>query len=261
LGAKKADEAEKMAATGVSVEPNSRASGDSSALPNAAMATPIANAETQILPVAKDYLRFILIASPFMVTSFMLNNLLRYQGSAMFSMIGMGSGAVLNVALDPLLIFGLGMGVSGAALATAISQTVSCLLLFFASCRSKGNLRKFALSAKACKEMVRGGSPPLLSQIVMSVSAVFLNQAAGGFSDAVIAAITIVNRVFLLAGLRDYRLRPELSACLRLQLRRDEIWTRKKGVQFLPEPFNLYDHRPVCYLLHIRAEYHRHVSR
>ncbi|MFP3153895.1 MATE family efflux transporter [Lachnospiraceae bacterium ZAX-1] len=204
LGAKDTDEAEKMAATGCV---SAFLLGLVITVLGSIFLTPLAkllgSTET-ILPYAKDYLRYIVIAAPFMVTSFMLNNLLRYQGSAMFSMIGMVAGAVLNVALDPLFIFVLHLGVAGAAVATAISQTVSFMLLFFVSCRSQGNLRihltKFSPSVSAYKEILRGGSPSLLRQVVMSVSTVVLNQTAGAYSDAAIAAITIVNRVFLLAG-------------------------------------------------------------
>lgn len=82
-------------------------------------------ATATIAPYAKDYARFILIGTPFMCASLVLNNQLRFQGSAFYGMIGMGAGAVLNIALDPLFIFVLNMGVAGAALATIISQTVS----------------------------------------------------------------------------------------------------------------------------------------
>lgn len=204
LGAKNTDEAEKMAATGCV---SAFLLGVTIAIFGTIFLTPLAKllgSTDTILPFAKDYLRYIIIAAPFMITSFMLNNLLRYQGSAVFSMIGMVTGAILNLVLDPLFIFVFQMGAAGAAIATAISQTVSCVLLFTVSCRSGGNLRihlsKFSPSIAAYKEMMRGGSPSLLRQVVMSISTVVLNQAAGGFSDAVIAAITIVNRVFLLAG-------------------------------------------------------------
>jgi putative MATE family efflux protein len=207
LGAKKTDDAEKMAATGCV---SAFLLGIVITVLGIILLDPLARllgATNTILPYAKDYLQYILIAAPFMVTSFMLNNLLRYQGSAMFSMIGMVAGAVLNIALDPLLIFVFHMGVSGAAVATAISQTVSCLLLFFVSCRSRGNLRihlrKFEPSFGSYKEMLRGGSPSLLRKVVMSISTVVLNQAAGGFSD--------------------YRLWAEFSAGLRIQLWSKEI--------------------------------------
>jgi putative MATE family efflux protein len=157
-----------------------------------------------ILPYARDYLRFILPGAPFMVSSFMLNNLLRYQGSAFFGMIGMVSGAVINIALDPLFIFVFHLGVKGASLATMISQTASCILLFAIGCTGKGNVRilpgNFSPSLNKHKEITRGGAPSLLRQCVAGLAVVLLNNKAGAYGDAVIAAISIVNRVFLTAG-------------------------------------------------------------
>jgi Na+-driven multidrug efflux pump len=129
---------------------------------------------------------------------------LRYQGSAAFGMIGMVSGAVINIALDPLFIFAFHLGVKGASLATMISQSASCILLFTVGCAGKGNIRivpaHFSPSLHKYKEILRGGSPSLLRQCVAGLSVVLLNNKAGVYGDAVIAAISIVNRVFLTAG-------------------------------------------------------------
>ena len=93
-----------------------------------------------ILPYAKDYLRVILIGAPWMTASLVLNNQLRFQGNAIYGTIGIASGAVLNIGLDPLLIFVFDLGVAGAAWATIISQFVSfCLLLV--GCGRGGNIR------------------------------------------------------------------------------------------------------------------------
>jgi putative MATE family efflux protein len=157
-----------------------------------------------VLPYSRDYLRFILLGAPFMVSSFMLNNLLRYQGSTFFGMIGMVAGAVINIGLDPLFIFVFGLGVKGAALATMISQMTSCVLLFTVGNTGKGNIRitprNFSPSPDKYREILRGGSPSLLRQWVAGLAVVLLNRAAGAYGDAVIAAISIVNRVFLMAG-------------------------------------------------------------
>jgi putative MATE family efflux protein len=157
-----------------------------------------------ILSQTQSYLRFILIGAPFMVSSLTLNNLLRFQGSAFRGMIGMTSGAVLNVGLDPLFIFVLDMGITGAALATMISQMVSCILLFVVSSVGKYTvrikLRCFLPGIKTYREIARGGIPSLLRQALISLAAIFLNHAAGVFSDAVIAAVSIVNRITLIAG-------------------------------------------------------------
>jgi putative MATE family efflux protein len=204
LGAQNAAEAEKMAATGFF---SAFILGAAIAISGTVFLSPLARllgSTGTILPYAHDYLRFILIGAPFMVSSFMLNNLLRYQGSASFGMIGMVSGAVINIGLDPLFIFVFHLGVKGAALATMISQTASCVLLFFVGCTRGGNVRisprNFSPSPQKYKEMFRGGSPSLLRQAVASLAVVLLNHAAGAYGDAVIAAISIVNRIFLLSG-------------------------------------------------------------
>jgi putative MATE family efflux protein len=155
-----------------------------------------------ILPFAQDYLRFILIGCPFMVSSLMLNNLLRFQGSAFIGMIGMISGAILNIALDPFFIFVLGMGITGAALATMISQTLSCIFLLILCQRGRETisirLKNFNPSPARYADIARGGTPSLLRQGLMSLSAIFLNRAAGVHGDAVIAAISIVTRVVMM---------------------------------------------------------------
>lgn len=155
-----------------------------------------------IAPHAKSYAFYILLAAPFMVSSFVLNNLLRFQGSAFYSMIGMCSGAVVNIALDPLFIFGLDMGVGGAALATALSQTTSFVLLLI-GCTKGGNipirLRNFKPSLWRYREILRGGLPSLCRQGLASVATICLNLAAGPYGDAAIAAMSIVSRIMQFA--------------------------------------------------------------
>jgi putative MATE family efflux protein len=146
---------------------------------------------------------FILLGAPFMTSSLMLNNLLRFQGSASYGMIGTMSGAILNIALDPLFIFVFGMGVRGAALATMLSQMVSFFLLLV-GCMRKDNVRirlkDFSPSVAIYKEIIRGGFPSLCRQGFASIAVICINQAARGFGDTVIAAISIVNRVAMFAG-------------------------------------------------------------
>ena len=156
-----------------------------------------------ILPYAVDYMRFILIGAPWMMASLVLNNQLRFQGSAFYSMIGIATGAVINIALDPLLIFTFNMGIAGAALATIISQFVSfCLLL--AGTRRGGNLRVrpgyFTPSGKYLKAIVNGGMPSLCRQGLNSVGTICLNLGAGAYGDAAIAAMSIVGRIVMFAN-------------------------------------------------------------
>jgi putative MATE family efflux protein len=138
-----------------------------------------------------------------MAGSLVLNNQLRFQGSAAYGMAGMISGAVLNMILDPVFIFGLGLGVTGASLATAISQAVGCAILVLGTFR-KGNLpirfRSFSPSPGNYREIIRGGLPSLFRQGLASVASVLINHAAGAYGDAAIAAIAIVNRVSMFAA-------------------------------------------------------------
>lgn len=156
-----------------------------------------------ILPYAKDYLRIILLGAPWMTASLVLNNQLRFQGSAVYGMVGISSGAVLNIVLDPLLIFVCDMGISGAALATVISQFVSfCLLLV--GCNKSGNIhiRLSRLQYKAFyyKMIFRGGIPSLARQGLASIAVICLNQAARPYGDAAIAAMSVVSRVMMFGG-------------------------------------------------------------
>ena len=156
-----------------------------------------------ILPYTKAYLRVILFGAPWMPSSLVLNNQLRYQGSAAYAMVGIASGAVLNIGLDPLLIFTFGLGVAGAAWATIISQFVSfCLLL--AGCAKGGNLHihisRVQLKLPYYVQIVRGGLPSLARQGLASVATICLNRAAGPYGDAAIAAMGVVQRIMMFGG-------------------------------------------------------------
>lgn len=151
-----------------------------------------------ILAYARSYMRIILIGAPYMTASLVLNNQLRFQGSAFYSMIGITTGAVLNIVLDPLFIFVLDMGVAGAALATIISQFVSFCLLIAGTFRGGNlrlNLRDFSPSLKYYQNIVKGGAPSLFRQGLGSFATVCLNLMAGPYGDAAIAAMSIVTRI------------------------------------------------------------------
>jgi putative MATE family efflux protein len=156
-----------------------------------------------IMPHAKNYIFYILLGIPWMTASIMLNTLLRFQGSASYAMVGMVSGAVINVVLDPILIYACKMGVAGAALATAISQFISfCLLL--AGCAKSGNIhvspRNFTFRLALFRDIVRGGLPSLFRQALASVATVFINRLSGNYGDAAIAAMSIVMRIMIIAN-------------------------------------------------------------
>ncbi|WP_370774227.1 MATE family efflux transporter [Holdemania massiliensis] len=163
----------------------------------------ILGATETILPYARQYLRLILIGAPYMTASLVLNNQLRFQGSAYYAMVGIASGAVLNIALDPLFIFVFDMGVSGAALATIISQLVGFVLLLRGTTQG-GNLRirlrNITFSKYYYSQIINGGMPSLCRQGLGSVATICLNLMAGPYGDAAIAAMSVVGRVMNLAA-------------------------------------------------------------
>ena len=150
-----------------------------------------------IAPFAETYIRYILIASPFITASFTMNNLLRYEGKAMLGMIGLGVGAVLNIAGDPVLMFGLRMGIAGAGLSTCISQIIGffVLLSMFLLNRTQCTLSVRLILPKALPDIVATGLPSLLRQGLNSLSTVVLNNCSAVYGDAAVAAMSIVSRV------------------------------------------------------------------
>jgi len=151
-----------------------------------------------IVPYAKAYATYIFYGTPFVMCSFVMNNHLRYQGLASYGMVGMVSGGILNMVLDPILIFGLNMGTAGAAVATAISQVVSfSILLFMCNTRPDAisiRLKNFRPTLKMYGTIFYTGVPSLGRQGIASVSNILLNTVAGGYGDAAIAAMSIVGR-------------------------------------------------------------------
>ncbi len=147
-----------------------------------------------------EYISVILIGVPFIMTSFTMNNQLRFQGNAALGMVGMTIGAVLNVVLDPIFIFTLEMGVKGAALATIISQFVSFSILLVMSGRFPFRKPKFCLNSEMVSSVFKFGTPSLLRQGITSVAAICLNHAAGGYGEAVIAAVSVVNKIVMIGA-------------------------------------------------------------
>ena len=198
LGAQETGNAEKMAATGFFW---ALFMGIFLAVVGLIFLTPLSLAlgsTPTILPYTEKYLGIILLGAPFITASLVLNNQIRFQGNAAYAMVGIVSGAVINVILDPILIFVFDMGISGAALATVISQICSFSLLLYMG-RKGGNIRirfkNFTPSLAFIKEIIGGGTPSLARQGLASVATILLNVAAGAYGDAAIAGMSIVTRI------------------------------------------------------------------
>ena len=161
-------------------------------------------ATDEITPHAMAYANYIFYAAPFMMSSFVMNNLLRFQGMASYAMVGITTGGILNMLLDPLLIFALHMGTAGAAVATAISQFISFTILLI-MCNTRKDtiairLRDFRPTPAMYGRIFYNGVPSLGRQGIASIATIILNRVAGTVStdpaivNAAIASISIVNR-------------------------------------------------------------------
>ena len=198
LGARRVDEARQMAATSfvggavwglliavlglIFLEPLSIALGS----------TPT------ILPYTKQFMGVILLGSPLMTTSMVINNQMRFQGNATQAMYGMISGAVLNVVLVPLFMFTFGMGILGTAIGTVLSQLFGFIVLWVMSRRGENipiNLKLASRRWHYQQEILRGGTPSLTRQALASIATLMLNVAAGVYGDAAIAGMSIVSRL------------------------------------------------------------------
>ena len=154
-----------------------------------------------ILPHACAYARPILIAAPLMMSSLVMNNILRYEGKASFAMIGLVTGGVLNMVLDPVFIFGFGLGTAGAGIATALSQSISFCILLSMFLRGK-TVSQFQLSAVTRNPAEFGtilmtGLPSFGRQGLNSIGGMLLNIAARSYGDAAVAGMSIVSRIFM----------------------------------------------------------------
>ena len=148
-----------------------------------------------------QYATYVLLVAPFMATSFVMNQCLRAEGSAMLSMIGMGFGGVLNCFLDPLFIFGFGLGVTGASMATAISKLVSFGILIFPYLTKRSLLRisfsRFRPTKEILYQIVSVGSASMFRSALGVVSGIALNNIAGSISDSVLAGIGVSTKIMM----------------------------------------------------------------
>ena len=150
-----------------------------------------------VLPYAREYGFWVLISAPFLIASLILNNNLRYEGKAFFSMIGLVSGAILNIFGDFIFINVMDLGVFGAGMSTGISQFISfiiLLILYIKYAQGKISIKLFSMDIMVHFNIFRGGLPSLIRQGLTSVSNGILNNLVKPFGDASVAAISVVNR-------------------------------------------------------------------
>ena len=204
LGADRMDEAREMAATGFAL---AVLLGLLITVSGNIFLDPIAHflgkgATEETIALTKQYMRIILIGAPFMTAQFVVNNQLRFQGNAFYAMIGILTGAFLNILLDPLLIFGFHMGVAGAAIATIAGQIISFFVLFIVSLRGDRihfDIRNVRINGHYIFQLLNGGLPSLFRQGLASIATILLNTSAGSYGgDAAIAAMSVVSRVMML---------------------------------------------------------------
>lgn len=159
----------------------------------------LAGSTPTILPYAKTFVGIILLGAPFMCSSLMLNLQLRFEGEAVYSMLAIMAGAILNMALTPLLIYVAGLGIAGSAISTVICEFLSfCLLV-----RQVQKVGITPLSWRWVRPpsrwllgtIVNGGVPSFVRQCMLGVATTLLNTAARPFGDAAIAALAIVQRI------------------------------------------------------------------
>ena len=198
LGAKRRNEAVRMASTGFFT---ALIFGVVMAVTGLLLLTPLSRwlgSTDTILPYTERYLGIILVGTPLNMGAMVLNNQMRFQGNARYAMVGIVTGTLLNVALDPLLIFVFDLGISGAALATVLGQLCSFLLLLYLSTKGENiriHPRNFTPSLHFQKEIVVAGSPSLMRQGLGSIATLLLNIVAAGYGDAAVAAMSIVGRI------------------------------------------------------------------
>jgi len=202
LGAGKRKEAGEMASTGFAL---SLIIGVVIAVLGIAFSPQIASllgADESMLDDTVGYMQIILAGAPFTMSQFVLNNQLRFQGSAVYAMFGLLAGALLNIALDPLLILTFGMGTRGAAIATVAGQLVSFLVLlkgFSAGSAVRLRLSDVRFTRHYFAEIINGGSASLARQGLASLSTIILNMEAAAYGgSSAIAGMSITTRVTML---------------------------------------------------------------
>lgn len=164
-------------------------------------------ANSEIIDYCSSYAKYVLLASPFMVANFVTNKILCAEGRSTYAMIGMMSGAVINIILDPIMIFNMNLGIAGASMATAISKFISFIVLLLPYVFHFSSMSLSWKNAKADRLTIYDiaiiGFPSLLRVLVQNTASIILNNMASGYSTAILAGIATSNRLmaFVLAAI------------------------------------------------------------
>ena len=173
-----------------------------------------AGADNSVLPFAREYAFYIFWGAPFMCASFVLNNDLRAEGKAFFSMIALTTGGIINMLLDPFFIFselpvfktglvlkGFGLGIRGAAICTLLTQFTSFWLLFQFYLRRKSichiSVKNIAKSPAVLGKVAATGLPSLVRQGLASIASIMLNRTAASFGVSAVAGMAIVLKIIM----------------------------------------------------------------
>ena len=144
---------------------------------------------------ARQYLTIISIGAPTIMFSTAFANILRGEGASRESMVGNLLGTIVNIILDPVMILGLGWGVSGAALATIIGNIAACFFYISYYVRGKSMLsihvKDFRMGEGIAASVAAIGIPASLNNILMSFANIILNQALVGYGDTPVAAMGV----------------------------------------------------------------------
>ena len=162
-------------------------------------------ATDSILPFAATYASIYIVSCIFNVFNVTMNNIVTSEGAAKTTMCALLTGAMLNIALDPLFIYVFDLGIAGAAIATAISQVVSTCVYLTYILRKKSvfhfRVKNCAYTKETMSEIFKIGIPTLVFQILTSVSISLINNAAGDYGDSAIAGMGVVTRLISMGSL------------------------------------------------------------
>ena len=202
----------------------------------------ICGATDTILPYAVDYGFWIILATPFYSATFVLSNVVRQEGNVRLATIGTIAGAVVNIILDPILIFGFHLGIIGAAVATSLSQIVSFTILFSSiwgdGCVLKLRIHNFRPNRQMMSEIIKIGAPNLFQSGLLIVAQILMNNAAGVYGDAPLAGMNVVNKVshIIVLGLNGFAqgFQPMCGYCFGAKLykrvKEGLVFTLKAGI-------------------------------